>query len=106
MASFSSQLFEIAYEIALSHEGRTAQIERELAEIEGQKAKLQAQLNAAHLAHERLSRFVPVLGSDLQCPRCWIDHETRSILYGTAHGTRGTDTFRCHACDLELSLRF
>ncbi len=105
MASFASQLTEIANEIAFSYQGRSAQIERELAEIETQKLKLQAESHAAHLAHERLGRFVPIIGGNLQCPRCWADDKT-AILYGTAHGTGHIDTFRCRTCDSEFALSF
>jgi hypothetical protein len=27
------------------------------------------------------SRFVAIRGTDFLCPRCWIDHETRSDVY-------------------------
>ena len=101
-----SQLIEIAEDIALSRQYRAADIERELAKIEAQKAKLQAEFHTANLAHERLSRFVPILGGDLQCPRCWINHETRAALRAIGGGAKQIDNFRCNTCNETFALTF
>jgi hypothetical protein len=75
MTNAKAQIFEIATEIARHQESRTAQLKHELKAIETKKAKLQAELHAMNLAHERLGRFVPVRGGKLHCPRCWMNHE-------------------------------
>ena len=106
MPSFAEQLMEIANRVVLSHQGSVERIERELAEIEAQKATLQAQLRTAHLAQSSLRQYVPISGSNYNCPRCWVDREDLIAVHGTAHGKKATDTFRCPACDLEFELNF
>ena len=101
-----SQLIELSKEIALRNQFRATQIERELAEIEAQKAKLQGELHTANVAHERLSRFVPIRWGDLQCPSCWANHETRSSLRPIGAGDEKTDNFRCNTCDETFALTF
>jgi hypothetical protein len=103
--SVESELIKQAEEIALSYQSRTAQIDRELAEMEAKKTQLKAEFHVTNLALKRLSRFVPIVGSDLQCPRCCANNKT-GILHGTAHGTRHIDTFRCHTCNSEFELSF
>jgi hypothetical protein len=99
---YATQIEEIAQKFArLAHES-AVRLKRELAEIETRKSKI-----AANLARERLASFQPEIGGDLQCPRCWIDHEMRASLVAIpATGPSKEDAFRCHACGFDLSFSF
>jgi hypothetical protein len=99
---YATQIEEIAQKFArLAHES-AVRLKRELAEIETRKSKI-----AANLARERLASFQPEIGGDLQCPRCWIDHEMRASLVAIpATGPSKEDAFRCHACGFDLSFPF
>jgi len=106
MTDKSSQITEIAKEIALRQQSRAADIQRELAKIEAEKAKLQSEFHAVNFSHERLGRFSPIRGMQLQCPRCWINHEAISSLRSIGGGDKTTDIFRCNTCDETFALTF
>ncbi len=78
-------------------------LESELRKIEGRKAQIEAQLEAAHLCSKRLSSFKPEIQGDLQCPRCFISREARSTLRPIP-GTSTADFFRCGSCEYELPI--
>jgi hypothetical protein len=104
MPDNSKQMIEIAQEISFRQQSRAARIKRQLAQLEAQKAKLEVEWHAANLAHERLGRFVPIRGGNLQCARCWIEHETISDLRSIGGGSGRTDIFRCNTCDETFAL--
>jgi DNA repair exonuclease SbcCD ATPase subunit len=103
--SYASELVQQAKILATSASSRAATLERDLAQIEKRKSELQTQLHAAHLAQKRLDRFVPELGGELQCPRCWIDHGNFASLRPVGGGTESHDIFRCNTCHAEFRLR-
>jgi hypothetical protein len=43
---------------------------------------------------------------NLQCARCWIEHETVSDLRPVGGGVGSTDIFRCSACGESFALTF
>jgi hypothetical protein len=49
---------------------------------------------------ERVLSYRPRRSPDFQCPRCWIEHERRSVLQPLP--TSIDDVFRCEASHLEL----
>src|SRR5271157_1071839 len=100
------QIKDMAAEMAAHSQQRASNLQRELAETEDRKAQLEAQLHAANLAHKRLAEFQVKIGTDYQCPRCWIDHETRAALTPIGGGTDKEDFFRCHTCNLTVSVMF
>jgi hypothetical protein len=104
MPDNQDQIIEIAREISLRQQSRSARIKRQLGQIEAQKAKLEAELQAANLADERLVRFVPIRGGNLQCARCWIERETVSDLRSMGSGIGRSGIFRCNTCDETLAL--
>lgn len=55
------------------------------------------------LFSERLLNFQVKIGGDLQCPRCWVLHETRAPLRPTT-STREHDYFHCDACGYDVAL--
>src|ERR1700675_4038863 len=77
--------------------GAVAALQTELREIERRKGEIEAKLHAADFAHKRSLNFRPRIGSDFQCPRCWVQNETRTALRPDDSNTRD-DIFRCHIC--------
>jgi len=66
--------FRIVYrssadELAMDAKDNVADLQRKLLAIETAKVELEARLHTANHALERLSSFVSIPGSDLQCPR-------------------------------------
>ncbi len=98
------QIIELAREIAEYQEARSSVIKDELREIEGQKATKEAELNSAKLAFNRSLSFQARIGSDLQCPKCWIVYERRSVM-SAVPGTDSEDLFRCHTCGTTIAYR-
>ncbi len=99
------RIIEIAEEIAEHKEARSSEIEKELREIEAQKAAKEAELNTAKLAFKRSLSFQVRVGADLQCPSCWIDRNRRSVMVNI-NGTDVEDVFRCRVCRLEIGVPF
>jgi DNA-directed RNA polymerase subunit M/transcription elongation factor TFIIS len=102
--SFADQIHEVAVRLATYGQSRAAALKQELLKVEARKRELEAQLHVAKFAHQRLRDFVPTRGSEFQCPRCWIEHETLSALRPTSRGT-GNEIFECDTCQYEFVLR-
>ena len=99
----ADQVKQMAARIALTLHGKTPQLKAELAKIEARKAAIEAELNTAGLTEHRLMHFEPQIGRDFQCPRCWIEHEKRSVLSGIGGGRDREDFWRCRTCGFEMS---
>src|ERR1700722_17487225 len=78
--SHTDQLIEIATELAMDAKDDVADLQRKLSAIETAKVEIESRLHIANHALERLSSFVSMRGSDLQCPRCWITSEAIASL--------------------------
>ena len=102
--SIAGELKKIATELSRHAQARIAQIEREITEANERQTHLTAQRNAARSAAERSLNFQPTIGFDYQCPRCWIDHETRSPLSPVPSQKSREDLFRCGECGHEYIL--
>jgi hypothetical protein len=72
LMSHADHIIEIATELAMDAKDNVADLQHKLAAIETAKVEIEARLHIANHALERLSGFVSIRGSDLQCPRCWI----------------------------------
>ena len=81
---------------------RIANHQLELAKIELQRGELRVALRAAQLAAKRLASFQIKIGPNYQCPRCWIERETRIVLTATSSGTEQVDVFRCQSCNSDF----
>ena len=101
--TLASQIRNVAAEIAANAQKRAFHLQHELEEIEARKIEVEAKHHSASLAHKRLADFLPEIGGNYQCPRCWIDHEVWSDLTPMA-GTQTEDFFRCQTCNFEFSL--
>jgi hypothetical protein len=72
--------------------------DRQEAQLREARSKYNAAADLASRAAERTAHFVPMLGSNFQCPRCWVCDENRSPLMPIP-----VDLFRCNVCGLEIS---
>jgi hypothetical protein len=93
LMSHPDQLIEIATELALDAKEDVADLQRKLAAVQTAKIEIEARLNIAKHALERLSSFVLIRGSDLQCPRCWINTEVIASLRPASGGNTDHSTF-------------
>ena len=82
--SHAEQLLEIATELAMDAKDEAAALQRHLAGLETRKLEMEPRLSTAKFALQRLSSFVSVRGTELQCPRCWILNSGRCARSSTA----------------------
>jgi hypothetical protein len=99
--SYSEQLVEIATELPIEAKETVADLERKLSAIETAKIEIEARLRTGKHALGRLSGFVSIRRSDLQCPHCWINNETTASLGPDA---RIAHKFRCNKCESDFDL--
>jgi transposase-like protein len=88
-----------------SNRGQITDLQRKLSAVEIAKVELEARLHIANHALERLSSFVSIRGSDLQCPRCWINNEVIASLRPASGGDNGHDNFQCETCKSNFNLQ-
>jgi DNA-directed RNA polymerase subunit M/transcription elongation factor TFIIS len=103
--SFADQIYGVAVRLAKYAQNHAAVLQQELVQVEARKRELEARFHTAKFAQERLQQFVPTRGSEFQCPRCWIEHETLSALRPTRRGSGNTDIFECNRCKYEFALQ-
>ena len=103
MARARETLIALATDIASKREGRLPNLQEELLEVERKKAEIDRAIHAAHLARERLRDYIPILGSGLSCPRCWIDDEARNLMSPKASET-ADDFWECSHCGQSISV--
>jgi hypothetical protein len=90
------EIRKFAAEIARHAEQRSVYLKHELADMTARRAEIEAHLHSTTVLQERLVRFQPEIGGSLQCPRCWVDRETRSSLT-EAPSSEKEDSFRCQS---------
>ena len=103
--SHADQLIEIATELAMDAKDNVADLQRKLSAIETAKVEIEARLHTANHSLERLSSFVSIRGSDLQCPRCWINNEVIASLRPASGGNSDHDNLRCETCKSNFNLK-
>ena len=103
--SHADQLIEIATELAMDAKDNVAGLQHKLSAIETAKVEIEGRLHIANHALQRLSSFVSVRGSDLQCPRCWINNEVIANLRPASGGDSGHDNFQCETCKSNFNLQ-
>jgi hypothetical protein len=96
-------LLEEAQYAVSNLKNRARALESQLQEIKKLKLEIEAECQAASLAPKRLLKFQPKIGTEYQCPRCWIEHERRSSLRPVASGGRD-DLMRCNTCPAEYAI--
>jgi|tagenome__1003787_1003787.scaffolds.fasta_scaffold20852903_2 hypothetical protein len=95
--TIESELRKIARELAAQAQDRLARLDREVLDLESRLAKKQTERNAARLGPQRLADFQPQIGSNYQCPRCWIEDESPARLTPIPG-----DLMRCGRCDSDF----
>jgi hypothetical protein len=98
--SIEEILLDEATRVATSLEGGVAILEVELLAFERRKIETEAKLKTAKLARTRLLDFRPRQGEGYQCPRCWVETETRSTLRQVPSVTTD-EILRCDPCRTE-----
>ena len=99
--AISGELLQVAKEIAQNAQLRLAALDQEEAELDARKAEIQEERSNISLAAQRAHVFRPQVGTDFQCPRCWVDYERRARLLPIAGGARAGDSIRCRTCGFE-----
>jgi hypothetical protein len=103
LTSHADHLIEMATELAMDAKDNVADLRRKFSAIA--KVELEARLHTANHALGRLSSFVSIRGSDLQCPRCWINNEVIASLRPASGGDSGYDNFQCETCKSNFNLQ-
>jgi hypothetical protein len=93
-------LLDEAANTAQNLEDGVAVLEAELAAIEQRVAEINAEIRQARLARQRLLDFRPQVGSEYQCPRCWVQGDSRATLEASPN-TTGEEIFACRTCGSE-----
>ena len=94
---------EIAVDLANAMHRQAPRLRDELEKAKGHTHAIEIELHAADLSIDRVNSFQPTFEGDLQCPRCWIKNEVRSIMRPIP-GTADEDFFRCITCQFEISI--
>ncbi|MCF8469332.1 MAG: hypothetical protein K9G30_00960 [Parvibaculum sp.] len=99
--SIESAIMQAGLEVANDIQRRIAGFEKKKAQLENELSINQAALNAAQLCHDHFADFQVKVGADYQCPRCWINNESRSTLRPVPSDT-DTDILHCPNCQLDV----
>jgi hypothetical protein len=102
---YVKEIREFIAEIGHHAEQRSVYLRHEVADMTARRAEIEAHLHSTTVLQERLVRFQPEIVGSLQCPRCWVDRETRSSLT-EAPSMEKEDSFRCQKCGFDLSIPF
>ena len=103
MADTEKQIIAFAVERANNTMQRISGLEREKLGLKEQLVAVQAKLDSANGAVDRLKTFRPTLGGVLQCPYCWIDSSLQAPLTPQGSGT-AQDWYVCNVCHSELPI--
>jgi hypothetical protein len=100
----ASSIRHAANAIAQAAQHRAIELKREIVGLEEQLAEKNAALESSHRAHDRLLNFHQLVGSDYQCPRCWIEDEMRVPLHPVPADADNRDQLACERCGDHLAL--
>ena len=106
MVSISNELLNVATRIAQNAQLRLAALDQEEAGLDARKAEIGAERKEISVAAQRAVGFRPQVGTEFQCPRCWVDYERRARLLPVGGGTKAEDYFRCRTCGFEYAVTF
>jgi hypothetical protein len=100
MASIVDEMKRRAQEIAEYAHAKIASLDTQLADIEKQKAAIEAERHMARGALKRAADFPVKRGADYLCPACWVDDNVIATLRPVPSTDRH-DIFRCNTCHFE-----
>jgi hypothetical protein len=92
--SIESELLRIAQEVVAESQAGSAYAYKAYLDAQARTAQLKAKLDFANLAEDRLANFQAKIGADYQCPRCWIEQNSRAPLL-PRRGAEREDIFEC-----------
>jgi hypothetical protein len=87
-----------ALEYAANFENKATKLKSDLEKIKRRERLVEWELDTARKAIQRANDFNNRIGSDFQCPRCWIYHKGTTALT-LVPGTN--DIFVCGVCKAE-----
>jgi hypothetical protein len=102
LASIFDSMREVAQQIAEGAQANIVRLDQRLADIEKQKAEIEAQIQDARGALKRAADFPVKLGADYLCPVCWTDDAVTSTLRNVPSPDR-RDIYRCNICHFETA---
>jgi len=103
--SIERELRKEAREAAEQAQGRVAQFEREILELEKRLTEAKAKRDATRLAPKRLSNYPITLSSgDYACPVCWIDGKEAALR--PVPSSNEDDLFRCRGCGRQFVIQY
>lgn len=102
--SIANELQQQALVLANEKQRTVLDLEKKKADMEMKLHQIEAQLDMARLSHKRFPDYRPEIGTDYQCPRCWINNERRSTLVPIP-SDNDTDTLRCRNCGIDFHIR-
>ena len=103
--SIENQLRQIALELGTSQAVRLNQLNRQLKELDDQRAKLAADIEIAKGVERRSRQYGPRKDINFNCPRCWVQHEREAALRPIPSPTRN-DLLRCATCHSEFEIEY
>ena len=106
MTAITDVLLHEASNEAARMQQRDASLKDELLKIEARKAAVQTEREKIRTAAQRALKFMPKIGAEHQCPRCWILNERRAPLRPVGSPSDDFDIMRC-ACgaDFDIPIR-
>ena len=96
-------LMDEALRRAASLRKKQRALQDKLDRLAAEMEKTQYALELAHSANDRANSFVPQMGSNYQCPICWIDESKQSDL-NTASGSDVEDIMHCSRCGSDFRI--
>jgi hypothetical protein len=90
-----------AFEYAANFENKATKLKSDLEKIKRRERLVEFELDAARSAILRAHAFRGRIGTNFQCPRCWIHHKATTVLTPIADTN---DIFVCSVCKAEYVL--
>jgi aspartate/methionine/tyrosine aminotransferase len=97
-------LRKAANEIAQQAAARISNLDRQIAEIEEQKKKIETDRTKARGSLQRAANFPVKNGADYLCPSCWVDEGKMTPLNPIPSQT-SDDIFICPLCSYETIIQ-
>lgn len=101
--SLPNELQRLAIEVAKEVQKRMSDAQTELHDMQERMAQIQRELQEAKTTSQRALDFEFKVGTDYQCPRCWVLGGTRSNITPIPGNAR-EDLFICRACYFEIAI--
>ena len=92
--SVEGELREIASKVAARVQKRAASLQKEYLDAQKLALEKKAQFDFANGAFDRATSFEVTIGTDYQCPTCWIENGIRSKFRPLPSKNRD-DVFEC-----------